>query len=131
MSRLTDCRLFSMHGYHSHIPLRVAVDVESGQPLFKCQTCPYIYSVDKEVRLQKLISGTLCVTSCNVMSNVHHHMPGQQSQPDEGSLVQISREAQLKKKEVDDVLGGSDAWKNVQTTTGNFLASYRDCAMLT
>ncbi|CAL5220751.1 g2813 [Coccomyxa viridis] len=53
------------------------VDVESGQPLFKCQTCPYIYSVDRE----------------------------------------ISREAQLKKKEVDDVLGGSDAWKNVQTTT--------------
>ena len=32
--------------------------------------------------------------------------------------MQISREAQLRKKEVDDVLGGSDAWKNVQTTTG-------------
>ena len=32
--------------------------------------------------------------------------------------MQISRDAQLRKKEVDDVLGGSDAWKNVQTTTG-------------
>jgi hypothetical protein len=34
-------------------------------------------------------------------------------------VVQISRETQLKKKEVDDVLGGSEAWKNVQTTTGD------------
>ena len=34
-------------------------------------------------------------------------------------VMQISREAQLKKKEVDDVLGGSEAWKNVQTTTGD------------
>jgi hypothetical protein len=33
-------------------------------------------------------------------------------------MMQICREAQLKKKEVDDVLGGSEAWKNVQTTTG-------------
>ena len=41
--------------------------------------------------------------------------------------MQISREAPLKKKEVDDVLGGSDAWKNVQTTTGVLLLWHR-CA---
>ncbi len=31
------------------LSLQFVVDVESGQPLFKCQTCPYIYSVDREV----------------------------------------------------------------------------------
>ncbi|CAK0783326.1 hypothetical protein CVIRNUC_006525 [Coccomyxa viridis] len=71
----------------------LVVDVDSGQPLFKCQTCPYIYTVDRE----------------------------------------ISRDAQLRKKEVDDVLGGSDAWKNVQTTTGwqdlAFCEKFFDSAM--
>jgi len=30
----------------------------------------------------------------------------------------------LKKKEVDDVLGGEDAWKNVQKTNGEAVALY-------
>jgi DNA-directed RNA polymerase III subunit RPC11 len=32
--------------------------------------------------------------------------------------VQISKKLNLKKKEVDDVLGGEDAWKNVDRTQG-------------
>jgi DNA-directed RNA polymerase III subunit RPC11 len=32
--------------------------------------------------------------------------------------LQITRAVPLKKKEVDDVLGGEDAWKNVQKTNG-------------
>ncbi len=34
--------------------------------------------------------------------------------------MQITRAVPLKKKEVDDVLGGEDAWKNVQKTNGEF-----------
>jgi len=34
------------------------------------------------------------------------------------SLAQISMIATLKRKEVDDVLGGENAWKNVQKTDG-------------
>lgn len=32
--------------------------------------------------------------------------------------IQISKKLNLKKKEVDDVLGGEDAWKNVDRTQG-------------
>jgi DNA-directed RNA polymerase III subunit RPC11 len=34
--------------------------------------------------------------------------------------VQVSKKLKLKKKEVDDVLGGEDAWKNVERTSGEF-----------
>lgn len=34
--------------------------------------------------------------------------------------MQISNKLKLKKKEVDDVLGGEDAWKNVDRTQGKF-----------
>lgn len=33
-------------------------------------------------------------------------------------LLQITKHAKLEKKEVDDVLGGEEAWKNVQKTDG-------------
>ena len=44
-----DCKICSVHSSQSYMSLHVAVDVDSGQPLFKCQTCPYVYSVDREV----------------------------------------------------------------------------------
>jgi hypothetical protein len=37
-----------------------------------------------------------------------------------GGVVQVSKKLKLKKKEVDDVLGGEDAWKNVERTSGEF-----------
>lgn len=43
---------------------------------YYCQTCPYVYSIDR----------------------------------------QITKQAPLVKKQVDDVLGGDEAWKNVQKT---------------
>jgi len=34
--------------------------------------------------------------------------------------LQVSKKLKLKNKEVDDVLGGDDAWKNVDRTPGDF-----------
>jgi DNA-directed RNA polymerase III subunit RPC11 len=36
-------------------------------------------------------------------------------------VLQISKKTPLKHKEVDDVLGGDDAWKNVAKTDGALL----------
>ena len=36
------------------------------------------------------------------------------------AAVQIVNSVKLERKEVDDVLGGPDAWKNVQKTDGEF-----------
>jgi DNA-directed RNA polymerase subunit M/transcription elongation factor TFIIS len=52
----------------------------SGQTVFKCQTCPYVYSI--EYRITKEVS-----------------LPP--------------------RKQVDDVLGSAEDWKNVDQTTGN------------
>lgn len=52
------------------------VENQGGDHLYTCQTCPYIYHIDKE----------------------------------------ITKTVPLKRKEVDDVLGGEEAWKNVQKT---------------
>jgi len=35
-----------------------------------------------------------------------------------GVLLQVSKEALVVKKQVDDVLGGAEAWKNVQKAAG-------------
>ena len=46
--------------------------------------------------------------------------------------VQISVSAILKRKEVDDVLGGEDAWKNVQKTDGeeaSLLKDFTSCSL--
>lgn len=39
--------------------------------------------------------------------------------------LQISNKLQLKQKEVDDVLGGEEAWKNVDRTEGRLLGLKR------
>jgi DNA-directed RNA polymerase III subunit RPC11 len=52
------------------------VELDQGTMRYFCQTCPYIYNIDRK----------------------------------------ISMIATLKRKEVDDVLGGENAWKNVQKT---------------
>ena len=76
---------------------------------FQCQTCPYIYAIDRKVRAPAHVPVPERPI-CSVRSTLT-------------SLYQISRAMPLKKKEVDDVLGGEDAWKNVQTTTGAPCAS--------
>lgn len=38
-------------------------------------------------------------------------------------LLQITKTAKLTKKQVDDVLGGEEAWKNVQKTDGGACSS--------
>eukprot|EP00244_Chara_vulgaris_P006643 TRINITY_DN2513_c0_g1_i1.p2 TRINITY_DN2513_c0_g1~~TRINITY_DN2513_c0_g1_i1.p2 ORF type:complete len:111 (-),score=24.68 TRINITY_DN2513_c0_g1_i1:133-465(-) len=52
---------------------------EGGQLRYFCQTCPYVYNIDRKV----------------------------------------SKKLPIKKKEVDDVLGGEEAWKNVDKTDVN------------
>jgi len=42
-------------------------------------------------------------------------------------LVQVTKDAPLEKKEVDDVLGGPDAWKNAPKTDGETMIS--DCPL--
>lgn len=38
-------------------------------------------------------------------------------------LLQLIKRVQLKRKEVDDVLGGEEAWANVQKTDGGWKVS--------
>ncbi len=40
---------------------------------------------------------------------------------------QVSKSAPLATKDVDDVLGGKDAWKNVDQTSGNYYITWFDC----
>ena len=40
------------------------------------------------------------------------------------ACVQISKHAKLDRKEVDDVLGGEEAWKNAQKTDGRRACGY-------
>ena len=69
-----------------------------------CQTCPYIYYIDREV------IDNLLLASNPVIDHAQVPLPC--------LFLQISRIVPLKRKEIDDVLGDEDAWKNVQKADG-------------
>lgn len=78
-----------------------------------CQTCPYVYKITKKVGLaadtgSRLLadSDTLQQTRCRWRCCCCCCLP------------QITKHAKLEHKAVDDVLGGAEAWKNVQKTDG-------------
>ena len=73
----------------------------TGSMQFFCRTCPYVQEVTTTV------SGEVLTT------------PGDSGrQPRAPCPLQVAKCAPLATKEVDDVLGGKDAWKNVDQTTG-------------
>lgn len=70
------------------------IENDGGQA-FYCQSCPYVYSIQSRV-------------SCELFLWKHFSKRS----------TQHTTRKQLKRKEVDDVLGGADAWKNVDSTEG-------------
>ncbi len=93
---------------------------------YYCQTCPYVYLIDKKAR-----GPQLCVHHARPRRGSRHHSSAAQRQehcrkptPHDTSsrrrlhALQITKKAPLVKKQVDDVLGGEDAWKNVAQTEG-------------
>lgn len=65
-----------------------------------CQACPYVYSIEKKVGAQP---------------GIFQHLMAEWGCP---VCVQITKKVTLQKKQVDDVLGGDDAWKNVAKADG-------------
>lgn len=79
-----------------------------------CPTCPYKWIITKQVDIDFVTSTPIHLdrsqqyrTVCRIADT---------------SKSQISMRTHLKRKEVDDVLGGKDSWQNVDKTEG---PSYR------
>ena len=85
----------------------------AGDLQFQCQSCPYIYAIDRKVR-QHAHSKVLHTGRAACM----HCMPCLQAPETTYYMLQITTVVPLKKKEVDDVLGGDEAWENVASTNG-------------
>lgn len=91
--------------------LSFAVDLVHGDNSLCCQTCPYIYTLDRSVRPSIIL--------CMGWSQ-----PASPSGKERGNdaccsvQMQLIKNVTLKRKEVDDVLGGEEAWANVQKTDG-------------
>ena len=88
---------------------------------YYCQTCPYVYLIDKKVRRRRL---AVCMVadpprrSAGMRSS--SSSSAQSRNPFPVRPAQITKKAPLVKKQVDDVLGGEDAWKNVAQAEGGF-----------
>lgn len=91
----------------------VVVEKLNGANVQKCSCCPYVSEIRRTVRDSMRMNGAplcqyivvLIFCWCVCMVNV-------------GVLLQVSKEALVVKKQVDDVLGGAEAWKNVQKAAG-------------
>ena len=70
----------------------VISDESTGFNKWVCQTCPYEFPITKQVRMSTLV----------------------ESRSDPRS-VQMNSRTRLKRKEVDDILGGEEAWGNMTT----------------
>lgn len=90
----------------------------NGENSLTCKACPYIYTLDRQVSRP-----CRWVQACRA---------GRRAPPGQGPALlrhpcptchaafnlQLVKVVPLKKKEVDDVLGGEEAWANVQKTDG-------------
>jgi DNA-directed RNA polymerase subunit M/transcription elongation factor TFIIS len=83
---------------------------------FCCQTCPYVSDIEKRVSIVAMAMGLggqggawLVGQRCFNVCLIPRH-PGD---------WQICKTMKLKRKEVDDVLGGEEAWASANRTTSN------------
>jgi hypothetical protein len=79
---------------------------------FYCQTCPYVYQ----------LKAMVCLTA-PIVVKVRHHVGRRMALL--LHRVQVSSEVPLDHKQVDDVLGGAQAWKNADQTDGEPLCRVR------
>lgn len=86
---------------------------ETGQNEFVCQTCPYVCKITKAGRVEskKHTYVVVFLTSNETTTTLRIKIL---EQP-------ITSKTTYKRKEVDDVLGGSAAWENVDSTDGNVI----------
>lgn len=74
----------------------LVISTETGYNKWACNTCAYEFPITKQVRLMH--SGSI----------VHSGL----------IAIQMTSRTHLKRKEVDDVLGGDDTWKHADSTAG-------------
>ena len=84
---------------------------------FCCATCPYVYNIDKTVRrapASRSAVGSSAAAGCAASAGLLTRLTLT------GRLrrVQITHVVPTHSKEVDDVLGGEEAWCNVDATAG-------------
>lgn len=91
----------------------LVVSRATGENKFECQSCPYEYPIYRNVRqLTEDWSTSFLAATSNITAELTHKT-GE-------SLQQYTDRTVLSRKEVDDVLGGEEAWKNVDQTEGEF-----------
>ena len=79
----------------------LVISAETGYNKWACNTCPYEFPISKQVR---------------------HFLVKDKYNDSDGRLVayeQMTSRTRLKRKEVDDVLGGEEMWKHADSTAGN------------
>ena len=81
---------------------------------FFCPTCPYVFPIERKVWLYNDLNFEVHLWTWSAWRNDFAFVDEQQ----------ITNKLQLSKKEVDDVLGGEEAWKNVDRTEGKALLCY-------
>lgn len=78
---------------------------------FFCRTCPYIFKLKCKVRHARCFRRGAAGTS---------PLHAGSTKACDAHGEQVTSEATLEQKVVDDVLGGQDAWKNADQTEGAF-----------
>jgi hypothetical protein len=84
-----------------------------GEQSFICQTCPYVFPIgSKEVNNHNKILMVLLIMKFFILRILCSF------------FFQYKNRTTLKRKEVDDVLGGEEGWKNVDSTEGKVFFKY-------
>ena len=78
----------------------LVISTETGLNKWACNTCAYEFPITKQVRAVSNFNAQTII--CFVFS-------------------QMTSRTRLKRKEVDDVLGGDDMWKHADSTAGTLL----------
>ena len=101
-------------------PLLPAVDLDDAQNKYTCETCPYVYFIERKVRRRGTLrtaaaasgggGGGGLETAFKIAKSPYAH-PCAPCRP-----LQITKTVQLKRKELEPVLGGDEEWQRAAKT---------------